>query len=69
MQEKQSDISNKKNNFENSDSNLSGKSVNSSSEKSIRRLKRKPIKKIVHNFCVCFKMSDGTYKTIIHQKT
>lgn len=24
---------------------------------------------MVHNFCVCFKLNDGSVKTIIHQKT
>jgi hypothetical protein len=33
-----------------------------------KKLKRRPIKKVVHNVCISYKAADGTIRTIIHQK-
>lgn len=53
-------------------SNLSESDIKSSrlsrTEKSQRKMKRKPIKKAVHNVCISYKAADGTVQTIIHQK-
>lgn len=33
-----------------------------------KKLKRKPIKKVVHNVCISYRSVDGSVQTIIHQK-